>query len=329
MSATSLDELIQSACLRNEFIDKLFEEGVDKRTKTLAGREIFAQKRQFNETVLTDSNLTFWQDSEKKTEDIVKLEPQESIVVYLPKKVKIKSENIYDDDLDRVVLEQVDASTWRARNTLRTAQSGLYYRLAKKTDAALEGRKLDWLATTTATDEGDGWVKVHLPKVPPEVEEKGVIVQNEENHWKVIPPAPPTPKDVEKNYVARTSKDRRLMEVAFPIPDKVQESDIIYKLSREDEDETRGQILKMGYKYRENALASKREIIILHGRLLQRVVREQCWWTIEDFPSVRICILSMPRPSRVRAPMESFMCELFEEALGETTGQEQSLMQTQ
>mmetsp|Transcript_58113 Transcript_58113/g.92354 ORF Transcript_58113/g.92354 Transcript_58113/m.92354 type:complete len:854 (-) Transcript_58113:251-2812(-) len=306
MSATSYDELIQSARLRNEFIDKLFEEGIDRRTKTAAGREIFDQKRQLNDTILADNNLCLWTDSEKKVQEITQLETEGSVVAYLPKTLTFVKEGDLKK-MEKTVLVQVDASTWRAQNdTLRSGHAGLYYRLTKRTDSALEGRKLEWNATTTALDEGDGWVKVHLPKVLP----------------------PPKPKPVEKDYVWRISKDRRLMEVAFPIPEKVQDSDIIYKLSREDDDETRGQLLKMGYRYREHAFAARRDVIVLEGRLLQRVVREKCSWTIEEFPSVRICVLSMPRPSRIRANMPSFMCELFEEALGETSGDQHDLIQT-
>lgn len=306
MSATSYDELIQSATLRNTFIDNIFEEGLDKRTKTVAGRELFDQKRQLNNTILSDSNLTFWVDTEKRAKEIIQVESEGTVVAYLPKKMMFKSESNFTKT-EKIVLEQVDASTWRAKNdTLRTGHAGLFYRLEKRMDAPLEGRSLDWHGTVAGSDEGDGWVKVHLPKVF----------------------SPPKPKPVEKNYVWRVSKDRRLMEVAFPIPDKVDENDIIYKLSREDEDETRGQILKMGYKFREHAFAAKREVIILEGRLLQRVERQHCSWAIEEFPSVRICILSMPRPSRIRADMTSFMCELFEEALGETAGENLDITHT-
>jgi hypothetical protein len=297
MSATSYDELIQSAHLRNEFIDKLFEEGIDRRTKTVAGRELFAERRALNDAILSDKNLSTWQGTEEKNMEVAKLESEDHVVAYLPKMLKFPSENWFVKN-EKEVLEQVDAKTWRAKNdTLRTGQGGLFYRLEKRTDAALEGRKLEWDGTIEAEDEGDNWVKVSLPKA-----------------WE-----PPKPEPEEKNYVWRISKDRRLMEVAFPIPDKVEKHQIIYKLSREY-DETKGQILTMGYKYRENSFAALKRIIILEGRLKERVVREQCHWAIEEFPSVRICILSMPRPSRIRADMPSFMCELFEEALGETAG---------
>jgi len=305
MSATSYDELIQSARLRNEFIDKIYEDGLDKRTKTSAGKDLFDQRRQLNETILSDTNLSLWTDAEKKIVEMIKVESEGSVVAYLPKTMTFRGENF--KKIEKVVLEQVDASTWRAKNdTLRTGHAGLFYRLAKKTDATLEGRKLEWNGTTTALDEGDGWVKVHLPKAVP----------------------PPKLKTVEKDYVWRISKDRRLMEVAFPIPDKVQETDIIYRLSRDDDlyDESRGQVLKMGYRYRESSFAAKRDVIVLEGRLLERVVREQCTWTIDEFPSVRICVLSMPRPSRIRDSMPSFMCELFEAALGESAGSQQDLI---
>lgn len=105
--------------------------------------------------------------------------------------------------------------------------------------------------------------------------------------------------DEENPYFWKMSKDKRTIDVVFPIDEDVSSDDVIYRLGDDVTDSKRGPLLEMGWKYFDDN-GRKREKLVLDGQLLNAVRREDCMWTIEDMAGVRVVVLTLTRPSMIR-----------------------------
>lgn len=103
----------------------------------------------------------------------------------------------------------------------------------------------------------------------------------------------------ENPYFWKMSKDKRTIDVVFPIDDDVEAKDIILRWGDDKPDPKRGPQLEMGWKY-EDENGKKREKLVLDGGLLNAIRREDCMWTIEDMAGVRVVVLTLTRPSMMR-----------------------------
>jgi hypothetical protein len=61
------------------------------------------------------------------------------------------------------ILEARDDNMWQAVNVLGVTTPGIGYRSSKQLDDKIGSEHLVWDTTIQGIDEGDGWVKVHLP----------------------------------------------------------------------------------------------------------------------------------------------------------------------
>lgn len=106
-------------------------------------------------------------------------------------------------------------------------------------------------------------------------------------------------KDPDNMYFWKMSKDKRTIDVIFPIDDAVKQDDIVYRLGEDPADSKRGPTLEMGYRKRTET-GRFREHLVIDGQILNAINRLDTYWTIEDMAGVKVVVLTLTRPSMLR-----------------------------
>lgn len=119
-------------------------------------------------------------------------------------------------------------------------------------------------------------------------------------------------KDPDSMYFWKMSKDKRTIDVVFPIEDFVQKSEIIFRLGEEPEDRNRGPTLELGYRKRNDAGRMK-ENLVVDGQLLNAINRNECMWVIEEIGDVRCVVFTLTRPSMMRMRHDTVMKRAVQE----------------
>jgi len=105
--------------------------------------------------------------------------------------------------------------------------------------------------------------------------------------------------DPDNLYFWKMSKDKRTIDVIFPIDDDVQGDDIVYRLGDDPEDLKRGPTLEMGWRRKSDSGRFK-EHLVIDGQILNAINRQDTYYTLEEMAGVRVCVLTLTRPSMIR-----------------------------
>lgn len=119
-------------------------------------------------------------------------------------------------------------------------------------------------------------------------------------------------QDPDNIYFWKMSRDKRTIDVVFPIDDGVRQEDIVYRLGEDPQDIKRGPTLEAGYRYRNQAGRTK-EKLILDGQILNAINRQDSYWTIEDMAGVSCCVITLTRPSMMRQRHDPILHRSVEE----------------
>eukprot|EP00403_Amphidinium_massartii_P017636 CAMPEP_0178409072 /NCGR_PEP_ID=MMETSP0689_2-20121128/20271_1 /TAXON_ID=160604 /ORGANISM="Amphidinium massartii, Strain CS-259" /LENGTH=491 /DNA_ID=CAMNT_0020030197 /DNA_START=136 /DNA_END=1611 /DNA_ORIENTATION=- len=106
-------------------------------------------------------------------------------------------------------------------------------------------------------------------------------------------------------YFWKMSKDKRFIEVVFPIEECVTKDDIVYRMGEESRDPLRGPELQMGYRLKDPSSGQMHEEIVVDGNVLNRVDRRECFWNLEELGGVKVCVLTLARPRMTRRVHDS------------------------
>lgn len=106
-------------------------------------------------------------------------------------------------------------------------------------------------------------------------------------------------KDEDSPYFWKMAKDRRTIDVIVPLPEDVDSKDIIFNLGEDPENLARGPTLLFGYKYKTEEGRVKQHYII-DGNILNAINKRDSFWSIEEMAGMRVCVLSLTRPSMMR-----------------------------
>jgi len=119
--------------------------------------------------------------------------------------------------------------------------------------------------------------------------------------------------DEDKMYWWKMSQDKRTIDVIFPIDDDIQAKDIIFRLGEEcAEDSRRGPTLEVGHRYKDDRGVMREEITI-DGQILNTIRTEDTLWTIEQMDGVKVVIITLTRPSMMRARHDPILQKQTEE----------------
>jgi len=105
--------------------------------------------------------------------------------------------------------------------------------------------------------------------------------------------------DPDKMYFWKMAKDKQTIDVIFPIDDWVESDHIIYRLGEDPQDAKRGPPIELGYRYKTENGRFK-ENLVIDGQILNAIDKDQCYWTIDEMAGVKVCILTLTRPSMMR-----------------------------
>lgn len=119
-------------------------------------------------------------------------------------------------------------------------------------------------------------------------------------------------KDPDKVYFWKMAKDRRTIDVIFPVEDHITRADIVFRLGDEALDARRGPTLEMGYRFK-NEAGRWKENLILDGQLLNAINKPETYWTLEEIAGVKVVQLTLTRPSMIRKKHDTIMRRSVEE----------------
>jgi len=105
--------------------------------------------------------------------------------------------------------------------------------------------------------------------------------------------------DPDKMYFWKMAKDKRTIDVVFPIDDWVETEHIVYRMGEDPMDARRGPNLELGYRYKTDNGRFK-ENLVIEGQILNQIDRDECFWTIDEMAGVKVCVLTLTRPSMLR-----------------------------
>mmetsp|Transcript_44735 Transcript_44735/g.88577 ORF Transcript_44735/g.88577 Transcript_44735/m.88577 type:complete len:597 (-) Transcript_44735:16-1806(-) len=157
-----------------------------------------------------------------------------------------------------------------------------------------------------------------IPVVPESDEEKGVVEREIYEGITKVSDLDDTnlpsgqAGDDDKVYFWKMGKDRRTIDVIFPVEDHITRADIVFRLGEEAVDMRRGPTLEMGYRYK-NEKGRWKENLILDGQVLNAINRADTYWTLEDMAGVKVVQLTLTRPTMIRKQHDPVMQRSYEE----------------
>eukprot|EP00929_Paragymnodinium_shiwhaense_P048078 TRINITY_DN24364_c0_g1_i2.p1 TRINITY_DN24364_c0_g1~~TRINITY_DN24364_c0_g1_i2.p1 ORF type:complete len:396 (+),score=103.34 TRINITY_DN24364_c0_g1_i2:70-1257(+) len=120
--------------------------------------------------------------------------------------------------------------------------------------------------------------------------------------------------DEDNPYFWKMAVDKRTIDVIFPVPDSVGKDDIVYRLGEDPVEAAsrRGPPIEMGYRQR-NDQGKFKEKLVLDGQILNAIRREDTMWTLEEMGGVKVCVLTLTRPSMIRKRHDPILRQATEE----------------
>jgi len=169
---------------------------------------------------------------------------------------------------------------------------------------------------TVASAGKDGFG--YMPVVPeggvPEEEKTEVprTIYEGTEEVKLEGPRPSGMVEGEHPYFWKMTKDKRQIEVVVPLDDHVRSQDIIFRLGDDAMDVRRGPTLEVGYRKKDNT-GKLHEVLVIDGRILNAVNRDDCFWTVEDIGGVNAILLTLTRPTMMRRRHDPILRRATEE----------------
>lgn len=112
--------------------------------------------------------------------------------------------------------------------------------------------------------------------------------------------------DPEQTYFWKMTGDKRAIEVIVPVPDFVDANSTIYRMGDDAMDPMRGPLFEVGYKAK-NDEGREVETLLIDGQILNKIERRESFWDLEDISGVKVMMITLIRPSRLRWKHDTIM----------------------
>jgi len=176
--------------------------------------------------------------------------------------------------------------------------------LQNSVQVAHAGRGPEWQHTSS-----DPMIKIPEGRVP---DENKVYVPREiyDGAEEVTDFSAPRPGgssvDPDQTYFWKMTGDKRAIEVIVPVPDFVDANTVIYRMGDDCMDVARGPLVEVGYK-KKNDEGRWVETLLVDGQILNKIERRESFWDLEDISGVKVIMVTLIRPSRMRWKHDTVM----------------------
>eukprot|EP00933_Yihiella_yeosuensis_P013827 TRINITY_DN12634_c1_g1_i1.p1 TRINITY_DN12634_c1_g1~~TRINITY_DN12634_c1_g1_i1.p1 ORF type:complete len:647 (-),score=115.32 TRINITY_DN12634_c1_g1_i1:104-1909(-) len=107
-------------------------------------------------------------------------------------------------------------------------------------------------------------------------------------------------KDPDKIYFWKMSQDKKSIEVIVPVEDYVTSKDVICRWGEDPADPVRGPTLQLGHRIPTEGAVRPKENLIIDGTILNAVMTQECFWSVEEIAGVNVILLTIMRPRMMR-----------------------------
>lgn len=112
--------------------------------------------------------------------------------------------------------------------------------------------------------------------------------------------------DPDQTYFWKMTGDKKAIEVIVPVPDFVDANTVIYRMGDDAMDVNRGPLFEVGYKAK-NDEGRLTETLLIDGQILNKIERRESFWDLEDISGVKVIMITLIRPSRLRWKHDTIM----------------------
>eukprot|EP00930_Biecheleria_cincta_P028656 TRINITY_DN19995_c0_g1_i1.p1 TRINITY_DN19995_c0_g1~~TRINITY_DN19995_c0_g1_i1.p1 ORF type:complete len:562 (-),score=113.76 TRINITY_DN19995_c0_g1_i1:127-1812(-) len=112
--------------------------------------------------------------------------------------------------------------------------------------------------------------------------------------------------DPDQTYFWKMTGDKKAIEVIVPVPDAVTSNTVIYRMGDDAMDVSRGPLLEVGYKAK-NDEGRWVETLLVDGQILNKIERRESFWDLEEISGVKVIMITLIRPSRMRWKHDTVM----------------------
>lgn len=112
--------------------------------------------------------------------------------------------------------------------------------------------------------------------------------------------------DPDQTYFWKMTGDKKAIEVIVPVPDFVDANAVIYRMGDDAMDANRGPLFEVGFKAK-NDEGRWTETLLVDGQILNKIERRESFWDLEEISGVKVIMITLIRPSRLRWKHDTIM----------------------